>query len=117
MGLSPKMGPKGPKGNLAADRSLRRMRVSYGRDAPCAVPGGARGLIKNAFSNPPIGMVLIDLDGCWLQIYNALCRPACPPMRFCIIGHALSDVAGCSRGPAHVNESVQRIFGGEVVAT
>jgi len=75
------MGPKGANGKLATDKSLRRMRVSYRpahlerqrRDAVSS-PGGVRGLFENAFSNAPIGMALIDMDGRWLQVNNALCR-------------------------------------------
>jgi PAS domain S-box-containing protein len=33
-----------------------------------------QGLFENAFSNAPIGMALIDMDGRWLQVNNALCR-------------------------------------------
>jgi len=29
---------------------------------------------QSAFDNAPIGMALIDLQGCWLQVNNALCR-------------------------------------------
>ena len=29
---------------------------------------------QSAFANAPIGMALIDMDGCWLQLNNALCR-------------------------------------------
>ena len=29
---------------------------------------------ESAFGNAPIGMALIDMDGSWLQVNNALCR-------------------------------------------
>ncbi len=29
---------------------------------------------ESAFGNAPIGMALIDMDGCWLQVNNSLCR-------------------------------------------
>jgi diguanylate cyclase (GGDEF)-like protein/PAS domain S-box-containing protein len=38
---------------------------------------------ENAFSNAPIGMALLDMDGCWLQVNDALCR---------ITGHAESEL-------------------------
>lgn len=37
-------------------------------------PGRARGLFDAALSSAPIGMALIDMDGCWLQVSNALYR-------------------------------------------
>jgi len=37
-------------------------------------PAVLRGLFENAFSNAPIGMALIDMDGRWLQVNSALCR-------------------------------------------
>ena len=66
------------------------MRVSYGpahlemqrRDAVRRT-GGLRWLFESAFSNAPIGMALIDMDGRWLQVNNALCR---------ITGHAESEL-------------------------
>jgi diguanylate cyclase (GGDEF)-like protein/PAS domain S-box-containing protein len=45
--------------------------------------GAVHGRFENAFSNAPIGMALIDMDGRWLQINNALCR---------ITGHAESEL-------------------------
>ena len=75
------MGLKSARRNLAADKPLRRMRVSYGqahlerqrRDAVRS-PEGVPRLFENAFSNAPIGMAIIDMDGRWLQVNNALCR-------------------------------------------
>ncbi|MBP1599448.1 MAG: diguanylate cyclase with and sensor, partial [Acidobacteria bacterium] len=29
---------------------------------------------ESAFGNAPIGMALVDLDGCWFQVNDALCR-------------------------------------------
>jgi diguanylate cyclase (GGDEF)-like protein/PAS domain S-box-containing protein len=81
IGLTLKMGLRKAKRNLLTEISLQRMRVSYGwahlerqkRDA-VRRPGGVRGIFENAFSNAPIGMALIDMDGRWLQVNNALCR-------------------------------------------
>jgi diguanylate cyclase (GGDEF)-like protein/PAS domain S-box-containing protein len=72
---------KDPQRNLIADKSLQRMRGSYGREyldrqrrnAERSI-GRARGLFENAFSNVPIGMALIDMDGRWMQVNSALCR-------------------------------------------
>ncbi|MBN1566398.1 MAG: EAL domain-containing protein [Acidobacteria bacterium] len=46
-------------------------------------PGRVRGHFESAFSNAPIGMALIDMDGRWLEVNNALCR---------IIGHAEGEL-------------------------
>jgi len=43
----------------------------------------ARGRLESAFSNAPIGMALVDMDGRWLQVNNALCR---------ITGHTESEL-------------------------
>jgi diguanylate cyclase (GGDEF)-like protein/PAS domain S-box-containing protein len=48
-----------------------------------------RGLFENAFSNAPIGMALIDMDGRWLQVNNALCR---------ITGYAESELKAKTLG-------------------
>jgi diguanylate cyclase (GGDEF)-like protein/PAS domain S-box-containing protein len=54
----------------------------HGRDTERSL-GRARGRFESAFRNAPIGMALIDMDGRWLQVNNALCR---------IIGHAESEL-------------------------
>ena len=33
-----------------------------------------RELFETAFGNAPIGMALVDMNGCWLQVNDALCR-------------------------------------------
>jgi PAS domain-containing protein len=71
-----KMALKGAKRNPATDKSLWRMRAHLERqrqDAMCN-PGGVRELYENVFSNAPIGMALIDMEGRWLQVNHALCR-------------------------------------------
>ena len=50
----------------------------HGRDAELSLRE-VRGQFESAFSNAPIGMALVDMDGRWLQVNNALCR---------ITGHA-----------------------------
>ncbi len=37
-------------------------------------PKEARERFESAFGNAPIGMALVDLDGCWFQVNDALCR-------------------------------------------
>jgi len=44
-------------------------------------PVGVGGLFENAFSNAPIGMALIDMDGRWMKVNNALCRITGHPER------------------------------------
>jgi len=34
----------------------------------------ALGRFESAFGNAPIGMALVDMNGCWLQVNEALCR-------------------------------------------
>ena len=60
------------------------MRISTGTggDAEHSL-GRVRGRFESAFSNAPIGMALIDMNGRWLQVNNALCR---------ITGHEESEL-------------------------
>lgn len=86
------MGLKGmeTKRNFAAGRSASLPRVSsirahfdeQRRDAGRS-PMEVRVRFENAFSNAPIGMALIDMDGRWLLVNDALCR---------ITGHAESEL-------------------------
>jgi diguanylate cyclase (GGDEF)-like protein/PAS domain S-box-containing protein len=75
------MGLKSAKRKIITDDSIRRMRMSYGRTHldrqgmnRMRSPGRVQKLFENAFSNAPIGMALLDMDGRWLQVNNALCR-------------------------------------------
>jgi diguanylate cyclase (GGDEF)-like protein/PAS domain S-box-containing protein len=45
--------------------------------------GQARGRFESAFSNAPIGMALVDMNGRWMHVNNALCR---------ITGHEESEL-------------------------
>jgi len=69
---------RGPLQNSAGRARFDKHR----RDAEHSL-GRVRGRFESAFSNAPIGMALIDLDGHCLQVNNALCR---------IIGHAESEL-------------------------
>jgi PAS domain S-box-containing protein len=78
------------KSNLVAARALRPLqecaerRHLDGRKKDAESKSGAvHGRFENAFSNAPIGMALIDMNGCWLQVNNALCR---------ITGHTESEL-------------------------
>ena len=75
---------------LGVVKSLRLQRESGGQAHPDGhwrgaerSPAEVSGRFESAFSNAPIGMALIDMDGRWLQVNNALCR---------IIGHAESEL-------------------------
>ena len=78
------------KSNLVAARALRPLQECAERwhhdgrkkDAE-SKSGGVHGRFENAFSNAPIGMALIDMNGRWLQVNNALCR---------ITGHTESEL-------------------------
>jgi diguanylate cyclase (GGDEF)-like protein/PAS domain S-box-containing protein len=90
MRLNLKIGPKGASRNLATDISRRRMRVNSRlayldrhRRQAVSSPEEERGFFKNAFSYAPIGMALIDMDGRWLLVNNALCL---------ITGHSESEL-------------------------
>jgi diguanylate cyclase (GGDEF)-like protein/PAS domain S-box-containing protein len=69
------------KGNLAPINAPQSLLKDAGRvhpdrngsDAEHSL-GRVRGRFESAFSNAPIGMALIDMNGNWLQVNNALCR-------------------------------------------
>ncbi len=55
------------KSSAQAHLNMRR------RDAAHSLRG-AGGRFESAFSNAPIGMALVDMNGRWLHVNNALCR-------------------------------------------
>ena len=72
-----------PKAPLSLLKSAGHVHLDrYRRDAEHS-PGRARGRFETAFSNAPIGMALIDMNGRWLHVNNALCR---------ITGHEASEL-------------------------
>jgi len=86
------MGLKGveAKSKLVAARVLQppqgcagRLHLERRRKDAESKSGGVNGRFESAFSNAPIGMALIDMDGRWLQVNHALCR---------ITGHAESEL-------------------------
>ena len=86
------MEPKGlrHRRNFAAINAPQSLLKSAGRAYPDRNSKDAehnlergRGRFESAFSNAPIGMALIDMDGRWLQVNHAFCR---------ITGHAESEL-------------------------
>jgi diguanylate cyclase (GGDEF)-like protein/PAS domain S-box-containing protein len=84
------------KRNLAVVKLLRPQPDGQRRDAERSLEE-VHGRFESAFSNAPIGMALIDMDGRWLQANNALCR---------ITGHAESELkAKTLRSLTHPDDS------------
>ena len=79
---------KAEKRLAVANVELRR-RIAEGRRLESERRAAERGLrevherFESAFDNAPIGMALVDMEGRWLQVNDALCR---------ITGHTRADL-------------------------
>jgi len=59
---------------LLLEESSGRQRFDGARSDAEQDPRDAQERFENAFGNAPIGMALVDMEGSWLQVNNALCR-------------------------------------------
>jgi len=100
-----------------ANEQLRRQLSEYKRVAGEA-RRAERGLrverlrFESAFNNAPIGMALIDMDGRWLQVNDALCR---------ITGHSTAELTATTlRAITHPDDAdleapeLARLLAGEI---
>src|SRR5678815_1183056 len=57
--------------DAANEHLLREMALRHRTETPAA---DVRGIFESAFASAPIGMALVDTEGRWLEVNDALCR-------------------------------------------